>query len=238
MSKFSNLLSATVVAAIVGLGGSAQATPIISVAFNETGVTPVAPSNCAPSIPCTTNTGVLVGVGSVGSFGSITVSATGSPALTSPQLDTQTIDISTLGVNANAGETLYIWFTVQGLDSPLGVQNFQSSFTTNQLHNIASVTETTFIDPANGLFTGTQLATKTFTASNQTFFSINATPFLNNPFSETTLYVITVAATGNADANSTIDIDLGPQVPEPLTLSLFGAGLAGLAGLRRRKAKA
>ncbi len=30
---------------------------------------------------------------------------------------------------------------------------------------------------------------------------------------------------------------LGTQVPEPMTLTLFGAGLAGAAALRRRKAK-
>jgi hypothetical protein len=33
------------------------------------------------------------------------------------------------------------------------------------------------------------------------------------------------------------NVDLIKRVPEPITLSIFGAGLAGAAALRRRKAK-
>ena len=33
------------------------------------------------------------------------------------------------------------------------------------------------------------------------------------------------------------DVDLIKRVPEPITLSIFGASLAGAAALRRRKAK-
>ncbi|HKU54590.1 MAG TPA: PEP-CTERM sorting domain-containing protein, partial [Rhizomicrobium sp.] len=33
------------------------------------------------------------------------------------------------------------------------------------------------------------------------------------------------------------NVDLTKRVPEPVTLSIFGAGLAGAAALRRRKVK-
>ncbi len=43
-------------------------------------------------------------------------------------------------------------------------------------------------------------------------------------------------ATGSG--NLTMTVEQVASVPEPLTLSMFGAGLAGMAALRRRKRKA
>ena len=50
-------------------------------------------------------------------------------------------------------------------------------------------------------------------------------------YDETVVYTFTFGP-GGGNVNATIGLN---AVPEPLTLSLFGVGLAGLAAMRRRK---
>ena len=54
------------------------------------------------------------------------------------------------------------------------------------------------------------------------------------PYSETLVYTIALPRNGVVNANFGVG---SVNVPEPMTLSLFGAGLAGMAVVRRRKQK-
>jgi hypothetical protein len=79
---------------------------------------------------------------------------------------------------------------------------------------------------ANGTFSGTLTDTKqgftwTLIPNASTFGNLTITPITNSP---------------NGNYNSTRDLNLtGSPVPEPMTLATLGAGLAGLAGLFRKK---
>jgi len=164
-----------------------------------------------------------------------TVSATvfgTPPAGPEPNLEGFTVDASdTTGGNSS----LQIYITEGDLSSPTGINTFISGLTSNLLlGNIASVTESTYIDTGNGLFTTTcgtcsLLASHTFTGIGSIDIGA-ATPSLAAPYSETEVFDI--QATGVGGVQDTITIS---NAPEPGTLTLFGSGLFGLAGLLRRK---
>jgi len=183
----------------------------------------------APGLVAASGTGaVFLAPSSVAGW---TVSATafGTPlAGPEPTLEGFTVDAS----NTSSGiSSLQIYVTEGSLSSPTGINTFLSGLTSNLLlGGIGSVTESTYIDTGNGLFTTTSLL------SSQTFTGIGSvtlgatTPSLAAPYSETEVFDI--QATGVGTVQDTITIS---NAPEPGTLTLFGSGLIGLAGLLRRK---
>jgi hypothetical protein len=166
---------------------------------------------------------------SLGSFSNIDVVALGNPVLSLPTL----LDSDTLNVAGSTGK-LWIAVTSQGLTSPLSLSNFTSSFTTNAISPGWTVTESTFVNPNDGLYAQvTPLGSASFNSINTSSKDVTANP--GTDFSVTELYEI--SAVGAGVSNDTIDLS-GRQAPIPPTLPLFvgGLGLLGFAGwFKRRK---
>jgi hypothetical protein len=155
--------------------------------------------------------------------------AFGSPSAgPEPNLEGFTVNASDISSGVTS---LQVYITEAGLSSPTGVNTFVSGLTSNFiLGGITSVTESTYVDTGNGLFALTSLlSSATFTGIGHQSLSA-ATPSLASPYSETEVFDI--AATGVGTVQDTITIS---NAPEPGTLTLFGSGLIGLAGLLRRK---
>lgn len=161
----------------------------------------------------------------------ITGTVLGTPPNAEPTLEGLTVDASDTSAGASS---VQIYVTEIGLSSPVGLSNLLNGFTSNLiLGGIASVNESTFIDNAGTAFAlTTPLSSFTFlgpisVAQSQTFgSSVTLVP----GFSETEVF--NISATGVGTTNDTITIS---NAPEPGTLTLFGSGLIGLAGLLRRK---
>src|SRR5215475_16092524 len=98
--------------------------------------------------------------GPFGSFSNVLVTGAGQSTLTPPDvLFANSIDTATA-----AGGTLNIFVTDQGLTNPSGSVPLVSSFTSNLLPAGWTVTEATFLSPANALFSGNPLDANTFSA--------------------------------------------------------------------------
>lgn len=188
------------------------------------------------------NGGAITTEGTGNGIASITGVPYGSFALNSATAqDTATLGFPNLvfsnAINTSSGTagTLNVWITAQNLTEPTGLQNVLSSFTSNTLPAGWTVTEKTFYDAGNGLFTTTTpLGSATFTAIG-TNLQTNAVTF-TTPFSITEEYILT--AIGAGTANDTIDTSV--LVPEPASLALLGSALTvlGLAIRRRRRKSA
>ena len=215
------LITAVAVALLaLGLGASAEAASI-TIGLQQAGVNGGAITTVAGPVVGTTGVNSLA----YGTFTANNVDGTTNPVLPLPQL----INSNSLNVSSTTAGTLQVYVTTSGLTTPVGALSLQSSFTTNLLTAGWTVTEQTFLDTANDIFTGALLATNVFNAIG-TNVQVNAINAGAGPYSITTKY--TIVATGQGSANSTINVS---SVPEPTSIVLLGMGLLGVVGLARKK---
>ena len=180
----------------------------------------------APVLVAGPNAGGAAFLGSSGIFDVVSVGALGN----NNELGTQTVQLQNDGGQAGS---IVIWVTSQGLTSGALADNFTSSFTSNVLPAGWSVLEQTFVDNANGLWSGVLLSQFTFNAIGT---NVQAALFAaDNLFSVTHKYTITANALAGL-ANSTINLAFS-EVPLPGALPLFAGGLVGLWALMRRRKK-
>ena len=155
-----------------------------------------------------------------GTFGDyqVRVDGTAPPLLPAPgALNTNNLDIST---NAAGSHFLDVFITAQAETFGAAVAAYFSAFTLNSTLGTVSTTMSTFLDPANGLFT--------------TIIPLgSAGPFTTGPTTGTSLAAANcggncsitaqyhVVTTGPASSNATINVN---AVPGPIV----GAGLPGL----------
>ncbi len=215
------LLAGTVAVASIGAATAANANPI-SIGLSQTagpgGITTVA-----------TGDGSATFAGSFGTFDSNFISVMGTPPLAEPTLATASIAVNS---TTPGSQTLYIYVTEQNLTSLNGVSNLVSGFTSNLFTGaVQSVDEYSFVDPSNGLWGGSQLASTTFTSAPASNSVIAATADISGPFSETAQFIIRLNDVGSV--NDTITI--ATPVPEPTAIALLGMAFVGFGMMRRHK---
>ncbi len=220
MKRFvTGLLGATMVVGMTVAAAPQAHAVLVSIGLQESGV------NGGAITTETTGAGnaSISGV-SYGTFTLNNVSGTGAPFLVSPDFDTNSLN----AVASSAG-TLNVFITESGITSPVGGTQLLSSFTENSITSGWTVTESTWLDNANGTFTKvTALGNGTFSVigTNQVVTAAS----LGSDYSITVEY--SIVSNGAGSDNSTVDIQ---NVPEPMSVGLLGLGLLGLGLLRRKK---
>jgi hypothetical protein len=182
----------------------------------------------------------------------LTLTLTGSPIVSDP-----TLMSTASAVNMGSGSPKFsLYFsetdlTTQASDLTVGWSNNGLSATVTETAYVQSCVVAgcnTKIGSGGDVFATTD-AFASRTVPGQTTADNVTLPFpadigLGTSYDETLVYTFTLTPKSNSDTMAgTDDLNAGLNltgfdVPEPLTLSLFGAGLFGVAAARRRKKRA
>lgn len=200
----------------------------VSLSIQETGV--------VGSLTASSATGFAqINASSYGDFQINNASGTGSPIFGSPQLNLQTLDVSTHSLAT--AHTLTIELTETGLTGIPNPFTFANAFT-GILNGVTSETLRTYTDVTNTPFgMGHMVANHTFVEVPGNFaqsFNVNGSSPTASPFSETEIIIATFGATTTSDSLDS-SILMKSAIPEPASLALIGSGLLGLALFRSRR---
>jgi hypothetical protein len=198
------------------------------------------PASAAVCIGIAVNGGAISNVGCDGGTGSASyvstsgpggylynIGGTGAPALTMPQLLTQSINIQ----QANAANAIIDVYVTQSDLTSLN-SSLLSAFTSNTLQGLASATISSYYSTTNALFGGTLLQSSVFNGTG-VFTGANALN-VTGPWSETVRYSLNFNGGVGSNFNGTANLR---AVPEPATwaMMLLGFGGIGFAMRRRRQ---
>lgn len=207
------------------LSASAMQASTTTISLSETGFATLVASS---------STGVVgFNQQTYGDFVLNNVTGLGSPFYTAPELNLQTLNVTsntlTTPVNLN------IELTETGLTSPTVDIPVLDSMTGN-FTGVTTETISSYYDPNDvaGAMT-VLLAQATFTQQGSNSYNQPTTIIATGPYSETEMIAATFGAPGTDTLNSSDHIT--PTAPEPLSMGLMGAGFFGLGLMAYRRKK-
>jgi hypothetical protein len=158
----------------------------------------------------------------------------GEPVVPPPILLQSVVSVTNSGGDPDAG-VLTVYITSTDNTDPVGLTGIVSGFSTTNLTPGWTETLESYLDPNNGILDnglGIFLDSETFNTSG----GVNEVSVANagaGPYSKTAVYRITAPSFGGSSAAVSVTAAAIP-VPEPGTLALLGAALAGFGVIARR----